>query len=681
MPDSSLPDDAPAADRASEAAVAAPARRGRRTLRRAGRAAAAAAGAWEAVLARARATLRDARLARLRALTAGDPAAALARIARARRRRPRARVLAETEALIVARRDGWAAAAPLLVRLAGLPPRAAGAPAAAAVLRDPAPGPALELALPDRDRPAALPRAVAARVVLYTAAFGDSPPPPPLFQAVPGLRALLLTDRALAVPGWETRAADPDPDPVRALHFARIRGPELLAAAAPGTQASLWIDPGLRPVGNLDTLLARWLWPQDLALWRHPRAHGWHELAEERLTAEPDPAAIALAAACAAEGLPRRAGACDPRLVWRRHAAPAAAALTAAWWERAEAAPGAADLALAAALAAPAAPRPAILPAALGPADDGAYFAAAAPPAAAARRRPLTAGPLPVVFLYAEAFASTASTYLRCGQLADLVAEHDPDRFAVRLTSDAETVRDALVVLAKGALQTLSAGEIARLRSRNVAVVGAWDDVPPDPAKLAATDASMTLSHRSTLDIARAWPGTPAFHVTHHVNRRIRPSTPPADRLRAGYFGELTNTVLPDALAGLVELVGINTSKVETSWIDRLPEFNAHWIVRRRRTFDGAKPFLKGFLAARCGAVVICGRDDEDALAYLGDDYPFFVRSLDAAELEADMVGIAAAFGGPEWRLAQAIMQQVAARSTDAVVAAEFRAMVAALTA
>jgi hypothetical protein len=43
-------------------------------------------------------------------------------------------------------------------------------------------------------------------------------------------------------------------------------------------------------------------------------------------------------------------------------------------------------------------------------------------------------------------------------------------------------------------------------------------------------------------------------------------------------------------------------------------------------------------------------------------------------------VEIAAGFGGPDWRRAQAIMAEVAARSTDAVVAAEFRAMIEALT-
>jgi hypothetical protein len=211
-------------------------------------------------------------------------------------------------------------------------------------------------------------------------------------------------------------------------------------------------------------------------------------------------------------------------------------------------------------------------------------------------------------------------------------------------------------------------------------VVGSWDDLRPDAARVAALDASLAVSCRQTLDLARRFPGTPAFYVSHHVNRLIGPVTPPADRLRTGYFGELANTVRPDALAGMVELVGINTSRVESDWIGRLPEFNAHWTVRRRQPFDGAKPFLKGFLAARCGAVVIAARDDEDALAYLGDDYPYFVRSLDPADLEADMVRIAAGFGGPDWRLARAIMGQVAARSSDAVVAAEFRAMIEALT-
>ena len=64
------------------------------------------------------------------------------------------------------------------------------------------------------------------------------------------------------------------------------------------------------------------------------------------------------------------------------------------------------------------------------------------------------------------------------------------------------------------------------------------------------------------------------------------------------------------------------------------------------------------------------------ALQYLGDAYPFYVRGPEPALLEYATAGVAAAFGRPDWRRAQAIMAQVAARSTDAMVAADFGARV-----
>ena len=119
--------------------------------------------------------------------------------------------------------------------------------------------------------------------------------------------------------------------------------------------------------------------------------------------------------------------------------------------------------------------------------------------------------------------------------------------------------------------------------------------------------------------------------------------------------------------------------------MEKIAEHNCHWIVRKRsyksRTnrhelFGGWKPFLKGFVAARVGAAVIVTRDDENAVHYLGDDYPFYAESLDPADLEMAWARMAGAFGGPDWRMAQEIMRQVAARSSDAQVAAEFRAMI-----
>ena len=46
---------------------------------------------------------------------------------------------------------------------------------------------------------------------------------------------------------------------------------------------------------------------------------------------------------------------------------------------------------------------------------------------------------------------------------------------------------------------------------------------------------------------------------------------------------------------------------------------------------------LKGFVAARCGSPVIVTAEDGDAAHYLGDDYPFYSRSVAAADLEMAM--------------------------------------------
>ena len=682
-------------------------------------------------LAQSRAAVAAARQAErrnwLRRLALSDPGAARGALRRGGRGLtagfpPRFR--AEAEALLTARIEGYAAATPAFAALAGQPHPTAPAPCAFTLLRPNLPTPGIALATP-RSR-TGTPRTGAAPfagIALYTASFGAGPVPAPLLQTLPGLRALLLADRPLQVEGWETVVIPaPDPDPDRARLRACLRGEEILAGIAPDIRASLWIDPGVRVTGNLATLLERWLLPQEIALWRHGAARDWAEVAETALTgiappafapqSAPAPAApgippalspaatgrlLALTDAAVAAGMPRGTGAGDARALWRRHGSAGVAALMAAWWEGAEASPESAEALLALLLAechragTPAEGEPAaspaagwavprILPPAPAAAPDGLFLAAAPWPRSKRRADPPAGRPLRIAFLYDEAFASSASTFLRAGQLAELVAAELPGAYDIAWTTDVAGTRDSLVILTKWALQTRSPEEIAAIRARNVAVVGVWDDLIPDDGRMAAIDASMSLSYAQTLDLARTHPGTPAFYVPHHVNRLIRPSVPPMDRLRTGYFGELANTVRPPALGGLVELVGINTSRRDESWITRLPEFNAHWIIRQRRDIDGAKPFLKGFLAARLGAVVVTAREDDDALLYLGDDYPFFVRSLETADLEAMILAMVEGFGGPDWRLAQAIMAEVGARSSDRVVAAEFRAMVETIT-
>lgn len=652
-----------------------------RLLDRAGeRVAGAGRAGWDRMRAAAR--------ARANALARTHPGRLLPPVRLARRLAPGARTLAEAEALLTARVRGLDAALPLFAGLAAAPP-------AGTLLRPPTPGP-VRLAVPAAPRPSFVPGDAAAETVVVTAVFGRRPALPPAGGLAGRLRLLCFTDVTPEepAPGWTLvppAAGSPDPaaDPAAATAFHKIRLPEAIAAAAPGARASLWLDPDRQLVGNLDTLLARWLLPQDLALWRHADSD-WRAMAERHLVAGTAPAAavVAQARGFAAAGVPADRGGGDTGMVWRRHDAPGVAALSAAWWAAWAAAPGADDLALYRALAEDeGALRPAILPAALGSATDNAFVARVArvargrPPAARmARTGKAPARPLPVVFLGAPAFSSFASTFLRGRQLSALVAEAFPD-YDVRFTEDAGSVADAVVVLTKGAMQTLDAAAIAGLGRRNRATIGCWDDVRPDPEKARVVDAHMTLSHRQTLDLNRLYPGTPAFLVTHHVNRQVPVVAPPADRLRTGYFGDLGNTVRPASISGMIDLVGTDTRSVSDSWLDALPHYNCHWIVRQARPWDsGWKPFLKGFVAARLGAPVVVVEGDGDAAHYLGDDYPFYARSLAPADLEMALATVAAGFGGPDWARARDIMAQVAARSTDAHVAAEFRLMVGEVT-
>jgi len=653
----------------------------------------------QALAAAGRARLGEAALARLQAAAARDPAEALALVARARRAFASRRFLAEAEALLTARAHGWAAAAPLVERLAREGAALTG-PGAAALLRPPCPAPAADLALPDPARPPDLPRKAAAEIIVYTARFGARPVLPPLFALTDRLRFLCFTDHPVAVPGWECRpSARPDLAGAAAEAFHRIRAEAVLAEVAPEAGFSLWIAPDRVLLGTLDTLITRWFLGRDLVLWRHARGADWHDLVEATLVTGTGPAGESVAgaaevvagtmapglldqaAACDASGLPRETLLCDSGLMWRRHGAQDVAALMAAWWDiRAERGAGAGDpdLDLARALIATPAVRPHILPAALGPATDNLYVARQ-PRQGRARPRALPAAGagklLPVRFLFAEKYARSASALLRGEQLSAMIGTAFPDRFDVAYVGEIEALRDAVVIVTKGALKVHDPEALAHLRARNVLAIGAWDDALPDPEKVAALDAHMTLAHRQMLDLNRLYPDVPAYHVTHHVNAQVKPCQPPDDRLRTGYLGVLENTVLPATLGHAVELVGIDTANVSHSWLDALPRFNCHWIVRQTRVWDGWKPFLKGFVAARCNAVVIVTREDGDAAHYLGDDYPFYAASTGAEDLEMAWARAAASFGGPDWARARAIMDQVRARNSEAQVCAEFAAM------
>jgi hypothetical protein len=604
-----------------------------------------------------------------------------------RRLAPRHGGLAWLEALLVARRQGWTAAAPYLRACAETAPPADLEAAcrararAAALLPPPRPGPACRLVVPTTPRPARLSAETGRCIVIYTARLGEAGALPPIFGLPEGVRCLCFTDRPRSVHGWEMHAT------TLSLGQLKATPQSALASVAPEAEFSLWLDPDREVVGNLHTFFGRWLAGQDLAMARHAAAPDWHALAEravvEGARGPALEAVLAEAEACAATGVLRGGGACDTGVIWRRHGAAEVVELGTAWLTLRPPEGGPADdIAFHRLLQGTAAPemRPAILPAALttgkGDARDTTFTA----PIPRARHfvstKPGT-GKLPITFLYGKGTLHLGVTFIRSGQLSALIRARFPDVYEVTFTDDATALRDQVVIANITALRLHSAEELADLRARNIALIGDWLDGTVHLGKADSLTANMAFCLRQAIDLGRMLPERPIFHVTHHVNTDIPFSTPAQDRLRTGYFGAPYNTWRPDSLSEVVDIVDVQFAGQE--WIQELRRYNCHWLVRVDPGFIGTrggwKPFLKGFVAARCGAPVITTRDDHEAAHYLGDDYPFYADSLAATDLELAWVRVAGAFGGPDWQMAREIMRQTAERSSDEQVCLEFKAM------
>ena len=107
--------------------------------------------------------------------------------------------------------------------------------------------------------------------------------------------------------------------------------------------------------------------------------------------------------------------------------------------------------------------------------------------------------------------------------------------------------------------------------------------------------------------------------------------------------------------------------------MQRLAGYSLHYAARPPSQKNGAKPFLKGFTAAHCGANVIVTADDGDASYYLGDDYPYLLQSRSEADIKTMLLFARESFRGREWLLGQEAMARVRNLSSASHVAQEFR--------
>lgn len=526
-----------------------------------------------------------------------------------------------------------------------------------------------------------------ARICVYTTLFGDIDDLIPVVNTAPGVDFLCFTDRPREAPGWRQIIIDSEPtdNNLKAKVFKVLPHLHLQDYTH-----SMFVDANTVFLGRLTELIWLCLLSGDFVMWQHPlRDDAYMEVNTIIAHRRHEPVGVIdQVSHYSKEGLPSNTGLFEASFIWRRHGAPEVIALMEQWWGQIGQFSKRDQISLAY-LVWKTRQQPQLLSPDLGTSRENIFFFKAPHRNGNVRVVPDSANGLDssvvmtkerdITFLYSPEHTGTGSTVLRGQQLSGLVRDHYGMDRAVHYSSDTD-ISDQIVVLTKGFLKTTTAETLQNLRKRNFLIADFVDD-PPNAKLIGEIDALMASSQLGYKNYMNKFRDVATFHVTHHVDTRIpRCEEAATESFRAGYFGELVNTIRSPEIEKQVSFNLVDTSKHTHSWIDDLAGYNFHYAFRRTRGIDGAKPFLKGFVAAHCGANMMIQASAGDAPFYLGSDYPYLMPdNASAREIADALENIHENIGGKEWHYAREIMRDVAARSSIQHVMKEFDDMISAL--
>jgi hypothetical protein len=279
-----------------------------------------------------------------------------------------------------------------------------------------------------------------------------------------------------------------------------------------------------------------------------------------------------------------------------------------------------------------------------------------------------------VVFLYRKSEEFSGSTTMRVHQLSEMVANNIPSINVVTQTNPFFCFF-SIVILNKSFLKKIKRRELLVLRLFCNVLLADYIDSRINNNHLRYLHGLIASSQKSYNIYREKYEEHVVFHLTHHVDPRIV-NFNKAMEFKCGYFGEPVNGFLSSEIKKYVDVIEVNTKSQDISWLKELENYNCHYLVRNTSTESTPKPFLKGFTAARCGAVVLVARGVEDAEYYLGEDYPFFVDEPVSVNKVLDALKrVEAAYGNTEWQAAKSQMKKVASLSSTEQVLNEFRAI------
>jgi hypothetical protein len=299
-----------------------------------------------------------------------------------------------------------------------------------------------------------------------------------------------------------------------------------------------------------------------------------------------------------------------------------------------------------------------------------------------ARRHVMCNGPRSrrLIFALAPPGSAWPSAFLRGTQLMQIVRSVSSDTECHALPLRYLTqLRNEWVILTKSALLRSNLNTILRLRDLGHYLIADFIDLPVDPEIASSVHLLLASSISQERFFRSRFSQIPTMHLTHHVDLRLPAIATPADQARFAYFGMLQNCLHARQIADLVCMVD-TSSAVDTGWMSRLSESNAHYAIRAGEGPPGEfKPFLKGFIAAHCGVPIIVASTDKEARHYLGSDYPFVIEDLSLGSVREHINRCRGEYGTSTWKSALETMIAVATQSNRQYVERELRVILSAI--
>lgn len=296
-----------------------------------------------------------------------------------------------------------------------------------------------------------------------------------------------------------------------------------------------------------------------------------------------------------------------------------------------------------------------------------------------------------VIFAYRHRARDNGSTRMRVHQLADMLRALRPDGYEIetapilpyRYHEEHERflahATGAVVIALQGALVPLGRSRLDRLRKTAAGLCLDHVDFVPADEDLPVYHVHILASHagrqRVTARLKRLGHGGPSvMTVTHHADPRLPTPAPERRALRLCYLGNPAK-MAPPAEPGAVDVLTYEDQTGFEAAIAALAGYPMHYAVRRRSLHpEVSKPFTKGFTAAKMGANLLVDAGTDDALHYLGPDYPYLIASRAARHIAEGLARARDDFGGPDWARGLEIMAYVREVSSPRHIVAELEA-------